>query len=470
MRGQGKRVVRLLRRRWPVVVFLAACLLFRILLFRGIVPGIHTDSVTYLVLEDMKPIRTPGYPLFIEMVQALNDIFSLTPRYLYLIVIVQMLGLGVLNSYLIYRLARILSRNEGFAFFLGVIYNLDYFVIGFEFLILTETLSLTLLSLTLLFYLKIFQGGKTAAYLAGLFSGCLTLTRPSFAALFLFLVSVSTLVYFRREGHDRGIKPWVQPLAIFILLNLVAILGWSFWNKIKHDYFGLSTILPFALGYFTQNFYWKYKPGSDPELNKLTEIIMAEKGQPSRVTWRLIEDWKLSEVEIARLLLRFNLKLIRENPVDYLKLLPRAADHYYRYSWYWTESQNARVFKRQGFLLPPLQFFSRLYALLFKNTWVLVLTVLVIPLAFLVASRKNQEIFHVLCLVEVTVHSNFIISILFSPGGINNLRYRQPVEPLILLVLYGALFFFIRNLTHSRRRSPVLSIRASGGKEAARFR
>lgn len=453
-KSEGRRELTVFRRGWPLIFFLLACLLFRILLFRALVARVHIDSVTYLVLSDLNPVRTPGYPLFIEIIQFFNDLFSLTSDYLRLIVFVQMFLLGLLNSLLIYALAKRITGSEGFALFMGVLYNLDYFVIGFEYLILTETLSLTLLGLTLLSYLKIFEGEKWAPSLAGLSSVSLLLTRPSFAALFLCLAGISGLVYFGAKDGRRGLKKWLKPLAIFLLINLVGILAWSFRNKVKHDYFGISTILPFQLGYFTQHFYWKYKPGTDVELDRIAEIVFAEKGQPFRVTWRLIEDWKMPETEIARVLLRFNLRLIRDHPGDYLRLLPTAAAHYYDYSWYWTELQDREIFEHNRFLFRPLRFFFHLYSWIFKNPSILIAAVLVVPVVFLGATRKKRDVFHALCLFEGAIHSNFLLSIFLTPGGINNLRYRLPVEPLILLVLYGAFFTLGQGVFNRLRPKP----------------
>ncbi|MBM3285407.1 MAG: hypothetical protein FJY81_06000 [Candidatus Aminicenantes bacterium] len=451
----GGKLLSIIRKRWALLLFLAACLLLRAFLFRSLVPRAHIDSVTYLILSDLNPVRTPGYPVFIEIIQFFNDLFSLTPRYFHLIVFTQMFLLGLINSVLIYALARILAGSEAFALFMGVIYNLDYFVIGFEYLVLTETLSLTLLGLTLLFYLKIFDGKKSAPYLAGLFSVSLLLTRPSFTAFFLCLVGISAIVRIVREDERRRLKKWVKPLAIFLLINVTGVLSWSWQNKVKHDYFWVSTILPFQLGYFTQHFYWKYEPGSDTELDKYAEIVAQEKGQPFRVAWRMIEDLKMSDAEISRVLLRLNLKIIKDNPVDYLKLLPRAAAHYYDYSWYWSEVQDRRVFERNRFLVGPMTFFYRLYAWIFRNPLALVTAILIIPAIFAVAIRKKKEVFHMLCLLEGVIHYNFFISILFTPGGINNLRYRLPVEPYILLVLYAAFFFFGRSIVRRLRKQPA---------------
>jgi hypothetical protein len=71
---------------------------------------------------------------------------------------------------------------------------------------------------------------------------------------------------------------------------------------------------------------------------------------------------------------------------------------------------------------------------------------LIIPAVFILASRKKKDVFHLACLLEGTIQYNFLVSIFFTPGGINNLRYRLPVEPLIVLVFCAGLFFFGRSI------------------------
>lgn len=431
-----------LRRRWPLLALLTAALIMRIFLFQSVIPRVHTDSVTYFELRKLDPVRTPGYPLFLEAIQFFNDLFTISPRYLRFIVFVQMFLLGLINTYLVYALSKRLTRSEVFSVAMGVVYNLDYFVIGFEFLLLTETLSLTFLGLTLLYYWKMFEINKGAPYLAGVFSVCLLLTRPSFAGLFIFLPGLSWLVHFRPAGGAGFFKKYGRALAIFLLINLVAVGGWSWRNKIKHGYFGISTILPYQLGYFTQHFYRKYQPGTDAEMDKYAAILVEVKGKPFEFRRRLAEDMNMKEAQISRVLLRLNIKMIRDNFHDYLRLLPKAASSYYDYSWDWTAPQNKRIFHRNKFTATLFRFFFGLYKGITENSVALLFFVLLVPAALLSATRKNKPVFHLLCLFEGTIHYNFLICIILTPGGINNMRYRAPVEPFILLVFCAALFFF----------------------------
>jgi hypothetical protein len=424
----------------------------RIFLFQSVIPRVHTDSVTYLELRNLDPVRTPGYPLFLEAIQFLNDLFGITPRYLRYIVFVQMFFLGLINTWLVYTFSRRLTRSEVFSLVMGAIYNLDYFVIGFEFLLLTEALSLTFLGLTLLFYRKIFEPGKSAPYLAGFFAVCLLLTRPSFAGLFVCLLGISWLVHIRPGDRTGFFKRYGPALAIFLLFNLAGIGGWSWRNKVKHGYFGISTILPYQLGYFTQHFYKKYKSGGDPEMDSYAAILAEEKGWPFEFRRRLAEDRKMTEAQISKVLLRLDLKLIRDNFGDYLRLLPRAASSYYDYSWDWTAPQNKRIFRRNHFTAGLFWFFFGLYEGIFKNALALLIFVLFVPAALLIATRKNKPVFHLLCLVEGTIHYNFLVCIFFTPGGINNMRYRAPVEPFILVVFYAALFLLGRFLFRAAQK------------------
>jgi hypothetical protein len=359
--------------------------------------------------------------------------------------------LGLINTYLVYALARLLTRSEAFSLAMGLLYNLDYFVIGFEFLILTETLSLTLLGLTLLFYQKIFDRARGAAYLAGLLAVCLVLTRPSFAGLFICLLGLSWLAHVRPAAGPGFFKKYGPALAVFLLFNVAGIGGWSWRNKVRHGYFGISTILPYQLGYFTQHFYRKYKPSGDAEMDKYAAILAEVKGWPFEFRRRLAEDMKMTEAQISRVLMRLNLTMIRENFGDYLALLPRAASSYYDYSWDWTAPQNRRVLRRNRFTAGLFRFFYGLYEGVFKNRLALLVFVLLVPAGLLIATRKDKPIFHLLLLLEGTVHYNFLISVFLTPGGINNMRYRVPVEPFILLVVYAAVFYFGCSLFRAAR-------------------
>jgi len=217
--AKTNKVSQHLRKNWAIIALLVFSLLIRIYIFHNVRPGFHTDSITYLVLSDLETVRTPGYPFFIEVIQFFNDLFSITPDYLGLIVFVQMFLLGILNCLLIYKLAKTITRNDTFSFVVGILYNFDYLVMGFEYSILTEILSVTLILITLLLYLKIYEGKKYAPYAAGLFSVFLFLTRPTFLFLFMGLLCITAILHFRNIIKGLFFKHFRKAILIFLVDN-----------------------------------------------------------------------------------------------------------------------------------------------------------------------------------------------------------------------------------------------------------
>lgn len=451
--GAAEKAFAFLRLHSGLILLLTVSLLVRVLIYRSVNVRITTDSVTYLVLHELHPVRTPGYPLFMNIIFFVNDLFSLTPNALRLVIFVQLFLLGMVNTYLIYRFSRILTKSARWSLALGLIYNLDYFVIGFEFILLTETLALTLLVLTLLFYWKIFEARPSAPFLAGLFSVGLILTRPTFAGLFICLLVLTLLIHRRQVVRGPFLGRFARPLAIFLMINLVGLGAWSLRNKVKYNFFGLSTILPYQLGYYTQPFCQKYKMGSDEELDKYAGILIQEKGSPYNFGQRVAEEFKLQPAQISRILLKLNLKLITENFGDYLRLVPKAASDYYAYSWFWTRQHDRRILARASLLGRVFRTFRPIFSFPFNRPAALLFFVLILPIVFLITRRKDDDTFHLTWLLEGTIHYSFIISVLLTNDGVNNQRFRAPVEPFILLVFFSALFLLGSDLARKLRQN-----------------
>jgi hypothetical protein len=189
--------------------------------------------------------------------------------------------------------------------------------------------------------------------------------------------------------------------------------------------------------------------GSDPALDKYAEILIEEKGSPYKFGNRLSEELKIPKAEVSRILMRLDLKLIRENFEDYLKILPSAASIYYGYSWFWTVPQNKMLFNHIGILAKLFDFFLDFYIFLFKRFIPRLILILLVPLAFMWTTRKTKNVFHLLCLIVGLIQYNFLVSVILTNAGVNNMRFRVPLEPFILLVFYGALFTWGRSLCRS---------------------
>ena len=423
-------------------------LLIRVYIFQRIRPGFHTDSITYLILYDIETIRTPGYPLFIEAIQFINDLFSITSDYLGLIVFIQMFFLGVLNCLLIYKLAKVITGNNSFSFVIGLLYNFDYLVMGFEFSILTETLSITLILLTIIFYLKIFEGKKYAPYAAGIFSFCLLIVRPTFLIFFLGLLFITAIVHFRKILRQGFIKHFRTAIVIFLLINIAGIFSWSIRNKVKFNYFGTSSLLPYQLRHYTNRFFHKYKKDDNELMNRMADIYLEENFNLARFEERILSEMNLSGVEISKLFLKMNLKLIMKNPGDYLKQIPEAISKYYGvYSFWWTIPHQKKLLNKKQFISRTLRSFFNIYKYLFTNLVAQIFILIVMPAILFFFVRKNQSVFHLVFLCEFAINYNFLASVLSCNA--DNLRYRVPVEPLIVLIFLSSSLLFLKGTLKS---------------------
>ncbi|KPJ69593.1 hypothetical protein AMJ44_03280 [candidate division WOR-1 bacterium DG_54_3] len=446
-----KKATQLLWKNWVIIVLLGFSLLIRIYIFKNIRPGFHTDSITYLILSDLETVRTPGYPLFIEAIQFINDLFSMTTDYLGLIVLVQMFLLGTLNCFLIYKLAKIITGNNSFSFVVGLLYNFDYLVMGFEFSILTETLSITLILITLLLYLEIFKGKKYAPYAAGLSSVFLLLTRPTFLTLFIGLLLITAIVYFRKIIKEGFFKHFRKAILIFLLINIAGIASWSLRNKIKFDYFGISSLLPYQLRHYTNNFFHKYKKDDHELMNTMAAIYLEENLNAAIFEARLMNEMNLTGPEISKLFLKMNLKLIKDNPGDYIKQIPDAISKYYGvYSYWWTVPHQKKLLNKRKPVSRILRYFFNIYQFLFTNSIAQIILLVIMPIILLFLVRKNKSAFHLVCLCEFVINYNFLVSVLSCSA--DNLRYRVPVEPLIVLISLPSFFLLVKNAPKSIKK------------------
>jgi len=441
-----------IEKTWHLVLLLAIALGLRVYIFLVMYPVIHTDSVSYFFLNELGTVRTPGYPLFIELILSVNDLFSFSGDYLTVISFGQLFILGMLNSFLIYKIANFISSNKIFALIMGIIYNFNYVVIGFEFQIMTETLSITLLLSAIMIYIQLFRTKKSSAIFAGLLSAFLLLTRPIFLLWGLFLPFITLIGFYPKSKRRKFLKKVVPGLILFFLVNIIVIGTWSLRNKIKFNYFGISSLMPNQLRYYTDSYFEKYNPTDNEQLNKIAAIYTEEleKGRSSITVYnsyqRIKEEMHLSDSEISKAFLKINLNLIKDYPSDYLKQVPGSIRKYYmQYSQYWTARNSRKLLdKKKPFPHVFLLFFN-FYKKLFTDSFYLFLLMIIAPMGLFLMVYKKKKIFHGCLIIFFTIHYNCFICTLSTSAGIVNFRYRVPVEPLILIIFYLSLFFAGKN-------------------------
>lgn len=435
-------------KNWHTILLFAFALGLRIYIFKVMYPVIHSDSVSYFFLNELGTVRTPGYPLFMELILSLNDLFSFSGDYLRVIAFGQLFILGMLNIYLVYKIANFLTANKIFALIMGIVYNFNYVVIGFEFQVMTETLSITLMLAVIMIYVQLFKTKKSRAIFAGILSAFLWLTRPLFLLWGIFLPLVTLIGFYPKSKRRKFLKKMVPGLILFLLVNIIGIGAWSLRNKIKFDYFGISSLMPYQLRYYTDPIFEKYRPTDDEQLNKIAAIYAEElgKGRSSLTVYNFFERVKkemhLSDSEISKAFLRINFSLIKDYPSDYLGKVPQSISRYYtQYSPYWT-ARNARKFLDRKKAIPHVfLLFFNFNKKLFTGSFYLILIMIIAPIGLFLMVHKKKKIFHGCLIVFFTIHYNCFVSTLSTNAGIVNFRYRVPVEPLILIILYISLFF-----------------------------
>lgn len=445
---------------WRVWLLLAVSIGIRIYIFAVMHPVVHTDSVTFFFLDELDMVRTPGYPLFLEALLSVNDWLGVSVDYLGVMVFGQIFVLGVLNAWLIYRIASSLTGSRGFALAAGLLYNLNYFVVGFEFSLLTETLSITLLLAVLALYLKLFSGRFGFALAAGGLSVLLVYTRATFMLLAVGLPVLTWLALGLRRDRRAWFRRYAPLLAVFLAVSMAGVFGWSLRNKLKFDYFGISSLMPYQLRYYTNPLFEKYRPTGNACVDAAARVYAEEFARtgPSSATvynfvTRLNREQGMSDAQVATCFLKAQLRLLRDFPGEYIKKVPESFASYYRaYSPYWTAG-NARKFLERGGIMPWL--FRGVFGIhreLFFRPPLLLLLLLGAPAVVLIAAARDKHRLHGWLVLLAVIHYNGFVSILTTNAGINNLRYRQPVEPLILLFLYAALFFAGRALARRFKR------------------
>jgi hypothetical protein len=335
---------------------------------------------------------------------------------------------------------------------LGLIYNFNFFIISFEFQILTETLSSTLLLAVVYLYLNVFKGKKKVALLAGVLSVFLIYTKPTYMLLGLAIPVLTILGYLPLSKKKKFWKRLGPVLVLFLVLNILGIGAWSMRNQIKYDYLGVSSLMPFNLRWYTNTLIHKYKPTGNEKLNRIAAVYAEEyqKTASSSATFynfqkRIQSEMNLKDAELSKALLKINLHLIKDYPGEYFQQVPGSiADYYKQYSPYWAGGNTKKFINNSNLISRVFRLFFLFYQKIYTHTIPLILLVVAAPVFVLIFTFKKKRIFHGWLIIEAIIVYNCFISVFSTNAGVNNMRYRVPVEPLILLVFFAGIFYLGR--------------------------
>jgi 4-amino-4-deoxy-L-arabinose transferase-like glycosyltransferase len=322
--GEGRSRTRRLPVGWHVITLLAVSVGVRVLNLAAYYPRTSNDSYGYLALAQMMRTgdftgydgwRTPGYPLLIaaaggsylaiELIQAL---------------------LGVLAGLMLFGLAVRRTRSAGLALVVGLVYTLSLNLLIYEVTVLTETLSLSLIVLSVWLFDRT-EGRGRADMVALLSVVCCAaaLTRP----MLLILVPIYAVFIWTECGPGQR---W-RAAAAYLAPAFVLIGGWCGFNKVTVGSFALETLTGYNLVQHTGKFierapdefavfrdtHLKYRARSTTN----AQVIFQSEGEMRQRTG-------LSRAALSRQLTRVSLWLIVRFPVPYLASVARS------YKRFWT--------------------------------------------------------------------------------------------------------------------------------------
>lgn len=445
---------------WLIVTILAA-LLPRIYAGFRRIPYLPPDGFSYLNLarilrnEQVPPIaydsaanaprdnqafRTPGYPIFLNIVFALTgwkgtseatiericrhqgiqiDSWNLNllrqKENLKAVQIAQH-GLGLLATGLMFWLLWNITGSRWLAFagsLFAVGWNPAWFW-GYELSILTEILTSTLLLALMFFLRQIERGGDLPKYLviSSLLGSAIVLVRPQF-----LLAAILPLVWWLWKVSKKDFKPTKWAIVSLIVPPVMFIGGWIMHNYAHYKVWTISTTAGFNLcTHFTRA--KKFDAFSDPILRQTLQqhVINCPHCLNSpdprfaviHIYPDLMEKWGLSFPAVSKRLERQAISAIINHPLLFLQSVAKATMEFFKPS---------SLPKKIKFL-NPIWF---IFALMLKLTGLI--AILFVPKAF-PPSLKVIGIF-----VAGTVLLTVVVA-----GGAKPERYGFPLEPVLVLL------------------------------------
>lgn len=196
-------------------------------------------------------LREPAYPFFIFL---LFKIFGVSKE-------VVQIAQAILNGIIVqvtYRLANLIFKNRRIALTAAFLIAVSPTVAGYAALIASETLAtayLVLMLLSFILFLKKHKSPRAILFLslAGLFCGCLALTKMVYFPFFLLICIALSLM-----PADRFIK-CIRVLSIAIIFILI-LSPWLLFNKkLYGNYFFLTNRGGMALTVKAQRLHWTPK-------------------------------------------------------------------------------------------------------------------------------------------------------------------------------------------------------------------
>lgn len=353
--------------------------------------------------------RTPVYPLLI-LLSGLND----QTLWFYQSLI------GILISVVLYKISYNELGNKKVSVIIGLSYSLCLNLLFFEANVLSETLATFLFVLSCLLFIRCFNdGGKSGFFVLGLITGLLVLTRP----LFLCLVPVQLLfVILKTRGHDKRKRIlW----SILILIPIILLTGgWCVFNKIRVDYFGLTTYAGFNLLHHSG----KLIMDSPPEFSGIRDAYLRD----STVNmWFRIGDMQkasgLSFGQLSAALTKMSIQIFLSHPIEYLKSVGDSWMNFWSVVNYW----NIPTIQPQSAVF-WIKIFWEIERVILITINILFLVIGLIS-SYLYFFRKSHD-FWLMAFLFLSIFTASICQAVME--NVENGRYAIPFQPFVLLNVF----------------------------------
>jgi hypothetical protein len=377
--------------------------------------------------------RVPGYPLLINLLGS-------DPGAIWF---VQMF-FGVLTASLLFWIAWRTTSSVRIGSIVGGLQAVFPASVLFEANMLTETLTLTLITLTIALFLAYNRAEASywkfaLACLLGLSASVVGMVRPIFFPLTFWILPFVWFV------SDAGWKPRLINVIIYALFPLILQGGWLYYMKTHYRVISPTAIGGYSMvqhsGEFFESLPDEHAAVRDVYIEYRDEQIEA-RGSQNNAIWQavpaLTESTGLNFYELSRRLSRLSWKLIREHPVGY------AVNVIEGWIWFW----KAPVYWRAD-LISNSAVRSAIQIWVLLGRWMAVMANLAFLLigSALVISQKVREwvkIDPMLVLVGGFIGWTSILQSLFEHG--DNPRFLVPLQMFVIYFVVRSFYFMRQRL------------------------
>lgn len=357
--------------------------------------------------------RSPGYPFLLALCSLP---FISSHGIIPLGILLPQLIMGIVALVLLYKICLLLGKEKGLALAVTLIFTAYIPAVFFEMAVLTETLSLFVISLIFYFFFQEIAGDRNRLVWLVILCSYLVLIKP----FYIFLPFVLLAIFLLKKRSLKYILIFIFPLLAF--------LGWSYVNKINTGYFVSTTFYGFNLAQNCVSF----AENTTPEFQQIGDIYAKYRDnrttdkEESMAIWEaypeLTENTGLSFPDLSKKLYDYSIATIKKNPGSYLGQVFISWCDFWKTSLYW-EPHNFAV-PEAG---QPVLYITYAERILFQL--IKILFVLLIPYNIIRGIRKRK------------VEPPFIISLVVLTASLlqafvtygTNSRFSFPFESLILI-------------------------------------